>query len=125
MLASRTTCGWTGSSLHALGRAASGTQCACQIPLRASSAWELLVTLCLCLCAVAACDGCSASRLRYHALDLHALFVVLVAAVYGVVALQEVATSMSACTITKETEERGDEMALLTVERSSCGRYNI
>jgi len=66
------------------------TQCAFQIPLSAPGARKLLVTLGLCLRTITAGDGRAAGGLWYYALRREALFVVLVAAVYGVVSLQKI-----------------------------------
>lgn len=65
--------------------------------MRASTTGELLVTLGLRLCAIAAGDRRSAGRLRYYPLDWESLFVVLVTPMYCVMPLQEIPTRSSAC----------------------------
>lgn len=83
-------------SLNTFRRAASRTQRTLQVPLRTSTARKLLVAFCLGLCTIAASDWCAAGRLGYYSLDWQTLLIVLVAAVYGVVALQEITRRMSA-----------------------------
>ena len=84
--------GWNTDSIHILRRPSSRPQRTLQVPLCTSAARELLVTLRLRLRAIAASNGCPASRLRYYTLNWEAFFVVLVTTVYGVVALQKITT---------------------------------
>jgi hypothetical protein len=58
--------------------------------LSAPGARKLLVAFRLRLCTITAGDGCAAGGLRYDALRWEAFFVVLVAAVYGVMSLQKI-----------------------------------
>jgi len=61
--------------------------------LSAPGARKLLVAFRLRLCTITAGDGCAAGGLRYDALRWEAFFVVLVAAVYGVMSLQKISSS--------------------------------
>lgn len=85
--------GWNTDSIHILRRPSSRPQRTRQVSLCTSAARELLVTLRLRLRAIAASNGCPASRLRYYTLNWEAFFVVLVTTVYGVVALQKITSS--------------------------------
>lgn len=58
--------------------------------MSAPGARKLLVAFRLRLCTITAGDGCAAGGLRYDALRWEAFFVVLVAAVYGVMSLQKI-----------------------------------
>ena len=102
--------GWNTDSIHILRRPSSRPQRTLQVPLCTSAARELLVTLRLRLRAIAASNGCPASRLRYYTLNWEAFFVVLVAAVYGVMSLQKisgkiVSVSFGTEIMTKQEEE--------------------
>jgi hypothetical protein len=85
---------WSADPLYTFRGSPSGTQSTLQIPLSTSTAREFLVALRFGLCAIATSDRRSAGRLRYYPLRRKTLFVILVATVYGVMALQEVAKSM-------------------------------
>lgn len=61
--------------------------------MSAPGARKLLVAFRLRLCTITAGDGCAAGGLWYYALWGESLFVVLVAAVYGVVSLQKISSS--------------------------------
>lgn len=86
----------------------------------ASAARELLVTLCLRLCAVAASDRRSAGGFWYYPLDGKTFFVVLVTAVYCVMPLQKVTVRLSAKP-TQENPQKELKREVRTVVRSSCG----
>ena len=78
--------------------------------MSAPGARKLLVAFRLRLCTITAGDGCAAGGLWYYALWGEALFVVLVAAVYGVMSLQKisgkiVSVSFGTEIMTKQEEE--------------------
>jgi hypothetical protein len=84
--------GWNTDSVHILRGPSSRSQRTLEVPLCTSAARELLVALGLRLRAIAASNGCPASRLRYYTLNRETFFVVLVTTVYCVVALQKITT---------------------------------
>jgi hypothetical protein len=81
---------WTADPVHVLGCSSSRAECALEIPLCTSAAWELLVALGLGLCTVAARDRSPAGRLWDYALDGQAFLVVLVSSMDSVVSLEQV-----------------------------------
>lgn len=86
----------TTDSLHTFGCSPCRTQCAFQVPLRTSGAWELLVAFRLRLRTITAGYRCATGGLGYYPLRGEPFFVVLVAAVYGVMSLQKVSEGLSA-----------------------------
>lgn len=97
---------WTTDPLYTFRRSPSWTQSALEIPLCTATTRELLVALCFRFRAVATSNWCSAGRLWDYSLRWETLFVVRVTAVYGIVALQKITTSMSASYHRKRTTKR-------------------
>jgi hypothetical protein len=110
---------WTADPVDVLGCSASWAECALQIPLCTSAAWELLVALGLGLCTVAARDRSPASRLWYYALDRQAFLVVLVSSVDSVVSLEQVSGDDVRICWREKTKRRDSRR---TAEQSSCGK---
>ena len=102
---------WSHDPVDILGRSTRGTQCAFEIPCCTTAAGELFVTFCLCFCAITAGNWCSPRRLWYYSgIGGKALLVVLISAVYGIMALEQVTGRLDQlCAFRMEKDEEEEE----------------
>lgn len=99
----------TTDTLYTLGCPPRRTQRAFQVPLSTPGTGELFVAFGLGLCTVTAGNGCATGRLWYYALGWETFFVILVAAVDGVMSLQKVSVRWSATRSVRPRTERRKE----------------